>query len=83
MFHPPRIRRGAAAAIHTRRHGAAFGAAAAAFFFIFFKKAVCLLNRNRNILTMWRAGARAGAAVRIVCVLAARWNPAPRASLSV
>jgi hypothetical protein len=48
MFHPPRIRRGAAAAIRTRRHGAAFGAAAAAFFYLF-KKAVCLLNRNRNI----------------------------------
>jgi hypothetical protein len=32
MFHPPRIRRGAAPAIHTRRHGAARGAAAAAFF---------------------------------------------------
>jgi hypothetical protein len=78
MFHPPRIRRGAAAAIHTRRHSAARGAAAAgphvssaanppwrgrgdsyqaplcgarsgggAFFFLF-KKAVCLLNRNRN-----------------------------------
>jgi hypothetical protein len=29
MFHPPRIRRGAAAAIRTRRHGAACGAAAA------------------------------------------------------
>jgi hypothetical protein len=32
MFHPPRIRRGAAAAIRTRRHGAARGAAAARFF---------------------------------------------------
>jgi hypothetical protein len=33
MYHPPRIRRGAAAAIRTRRHGAAIGAAAAAFIF--------------------------------------------------
>jgi hypothetical protein len=48
MFHPPRIRRGAATAIRTRRHSAKFGAAAAAFFL--FKKAVCLLNRNRNII---------------------------------
>jgi hypothetical protein len=31
MFHPPRIRRGAAAAIPIRRHGAARGAAAARF----------------------------------------------------
>jgi hypothetical protein len=35
MFHPPRIRRGAAAAIRTRRHGAARGAAVAAFFILF------------------------------------------------
>jgi hypothetical protein len=51
MFHPPRIRRGVAAAIRTRRHGAARGAAAAFFFIIIYGvprcgAAACFIRRE-------------------------------------